>query len=242
LPGFFFQPDGFTEKSNTNKKEGETMKKAPLLAFLIATWFVTAGVASAQPVTLFEATLSPTCEDGSIDPGEECGEPGLSCPPEAPICIDCKCILAVELLYFVATAGDGAVDVRWETASEVDTAGFNLHRSTLEVGPYTLINPEFFAARGGPTSGALYVYTDVDVENGTTYWYKLEDVDTQGYSTFYGPVSATPNPREPWTIASNAEASIIDGGNASSSNSFNAFGMLLAPIGVVLILRFKLRR
>jgi hypothetical protein len=41
-------------------------------------------------------------------------------------------------------------------------------------------------------SGASYVYTDADVVKGVTYYYKLEDVDIHGVSTFHGPVSATP--------------------------------------------------
>ena len=36
---------------------------------------------------------------------------------------------AVTLLYFRATAGADAILVEWETATELDTAGFNLYRS-----------------------------------------------------------------------------------------------------------------
>ena len=40
--------------------------------------------------------------------------------------------------------------------------------------------------------GASYSYIDDTVANGITYYYKLEDVDIYGTSTFHGPVSATP--------------------------------------------------
>jgi hypothetical protein len=98
----------------------------------------------------------------------------------------------IELASFTATAHDGYVLVEWETASEIDNTGFNLWRSEAEAGLYTRLNADLIPARGGPTTGASYSYDDEAVTNGVTYWYKLEDVDIHGVSTFHGPVSATP--------------------------------------------------
>ncbi len=42
-------------------------------------------------------------------------------------------------------------------------------------------------AEGGPTEHANYQYLDADVQPGTTYYYKLEDVDTNGRGTFHFP-------------------------------------------------------
>jgi hypothetical protein len=47
---------------------------------------------------------------------------------------------------------------------------------------------------GDAVPGASYAYTDADVVQGVTYYYKLEDVDVHGVSAFHGPVSATPGP------------------------------------------------
>jgi hypothetical protein len=47
-------------------------------------------------------------------------------------------------------------------------------------------------AQGSADTGVSYDYTDTDVVTGVTYYYKLEDVDIHGVSTFHGPVSATP--------------------------------------------------
>jgi len=96
------------------------------------------------------------------------------------------------LAFFTATGHDGYVLLEWETASEIDNAGFNLWRSEAEAGSYAKLNADLIPARGGPTTWASYSYVDDAIINGVTYWYKLEDVDVHGASTFYGPVSATP--------------------------------------------------
>jgi hypothetical protein len=96
----------------------------------------------------------------------------------------------IQLASFTATPHAGYVLVEWETASEMDNDGFNLWRSEAEAGPYIQLNADLIPARGGPTSGVSYSYDDEAVTNGVTYWYKLEDVDLYGVSTFHGPVMA----------------------------------------------------
>jgi hypothetical protein len=78
------------------------------------------------------------------------------------------------------------------TASEIDNAGFNLYRAESKDGEYVKINSALIPAEGNGTSGATYQYIDKDVKNRTAYYYKLEDIDIYGVSTFHGPVSATP--------------------------------------------------
>lgn len=97
----------------------------------------------------------------------------------------------IALASFTATGHASYMLVEWETASEIDNASFNLWRSEAEAGLYTKLNADLIPARGGPTIGASYSYLDEAVTNGVTYWYKLEDVDLYGVSTFHGPVSAT---------------------------------------------------
>ena len=98
----------------------------------------------------------------------------------------------IELLSFASRWAGSALSIEWETASEIDNAGFYLWRSETEDGQYTCINEALIPAEGGHTWGAEYEYEDFDVEPGLTYYYKLEDIDYSGVSTFHGPVSATP--------------------------------------------------
>jgi len=54
------------------------------------------------------------------------------------------------------------------------------------------MNESFIPALGSPTAGSEYDFVDEWVLNGKRYFYLLEDIDTNGISTFHGPVKATP--------------------------------------------------
>jgi hypothetical protein len=98
----------------------------------------------------------------------------------------------IELASFTATPKSNEVILEWSTESETDNAGFNIYRSESENGQYTKINDTLIPAQGSSTQGASYEFTDKDVQNRKTYYYKLEDIDLNGTSTMHGPVSATP--------------------------------------------------
>jgi len=101
---------------------------------------------------------------------------------------------AITLLDFTATPGSDGVTVTWQTGTEIDNAGFNLYRATDPAGPYTRVNPALIPAKGQAVSGAGYSYLDTAaVETGAIIYYKLEDIDTSGVSTFHGPVDTAPN-------------------------------------------------
>jgi hypothetical protein len=98
----------------------------------------------------------------------------------------------IKLSSFAAIPKSDRIILEWSTASEIDNAGFNLSRAESENGQYTKINTSLIPAKGTSTQGAAYSYTDSDVQNRKTYFYKLEDIDLSGKSTMHGPVSATP--------------------------------------------------
>ena len=85
----------------------------------------------------------------------------------------------------------------WKTAAETDNAGFNIYRSETADGEFVKLNAALIPAKGSVTEGASYTFVDWRTERGKTYYYKLEDVDLAGNTTFHGPVSA-----EPWFILS----------------------------------------
>ena len=99
---------------------------------------------------------------------------------------------AVELVSFSAVGLDGAVDLEWETGTEMDNLGFHLYRSLSEAGPYERITASLIPGLGSSPEGARYGYRDVGRVNGVTYYYELEDVETTGKTKRHGPVSALP--------------------------------------------------
>ncbi|MEW6716764.1 MAG: hypothetical protein AB1345_04575 [Chloroflexota bacterium] len=81
------------------------------------------------------------------------------------------------------------VVVTWETASELETAGFNLYRSTSPEGPFTQINENLLSAQGDPVIGSRYVFTDTQVVAGEWYYYELQEVELDGKAFSQGMVS-----------------------------------------------------
>ena len=97
---------------------------------------------------------------------------------------------AVTLASFTATLVRGNVLVEWETAMEIDTVGFNVWRSEARDSGYVRVNDTLIPSTSpGGVWGNAYSYVDLDVTPGTTYYYKLEELEASGARNWYGPVS-----------------------------------------------------
>ncbi|MBI5676177.1 MAG: putative metal-binding motif-containing protein [Nitrospirae bacterium] len=93
-----------------------------------------------------------------------------------------------ELSYFAASLYKGNVLVKWETTTEIDCAGFNVWRSETENGEHTKLNQSLIPCKG---DGSQYEFIDKTTTKENGYYYKLEDIDLHGTSTFHNPVSVT---------------------------------------------------
>jgi len=76
----------------------------------------------------------------------------------------CDTLTVVSLISIHATRAIDKAILTWSTASEVNNAGFNLYRSEFERGEYVKINTALIPAKGSPTQGAVYEFTDKDVK------------------------------------------------------------------------------
>lgn len=115
-------------------------------------------------------TDTPTPTPISLPTGEGTPTPTPVVPPTA-----------IELLYLEAAPHPSGVELRWETAIELDFVGFHLWRSTdAQRQTATLLTPTLIARRGGGSSGATYTFVDADVTVGQTYTYWLEKVHGDG--------------------------------------------------------------
>ena len=117
---------------------------------------------------------------------------------------------AVWLMSFEAAPSDGAVELSWRTGSELNNLGFHLYRGLSADGPWTRLNSSLIPGQGFSATGAAYVWRDSGLQNGTRYYYRLEDVDSKSGSTFHGPVSAIPQA---------GGAPPVDGGGSASGGS-----------------------
>jgi hypothetical protein len=110
------------------------------------------------------------------------GDPALRMPLYSPT--------ATDLLSFTAeTVPGNRVRLGWETASELDTLGFNLYRQVS--GGEKLVNVELIPTQSsGASRGAVYERIDGPLPSGThVYW--LETVDIRGRATRTGLVSVS---------------------------------------------------
>ena len=57
---------------------------------------------------------------------------------------------------------------------------FNLYRSETDNGEYAKINGSLIPAEGSSTQGTAYEFVDTGVQNGKTYYYKLESINLSG--------------------------------------------------------------
>lgn len=100
--------------------------------------------------------------------------------------------LAATLAGFNALSLAGEVMVTWETASEVNTLGFNILRADSPDGTPVAVNAALIPSQSpGGMQGASYQWIDSNVVVGGSYTYWLEDVDTAGVTTRHDPVTVT---------------------------------------------------
>lgn len=100
--------------------------------------------------------------------------------------------LAINLVSFTASPGPRVIILKWETAAEMGTAGFNLWRQDAGGGETMRVNKSLMPGYGGITWGAAYQVVDRRVSPGRVYTYWLEEVEDSGLASFYGPVTSWP--------------------------------------------------
>jgi hypothetical protein len=102
--------------------------------------------------------------------------------------LQCSNQTYIALSSFDATPYRGKVVLNWTTETEINNAGFNVWRGMR----FTRINDAIIPTEGFPPLGANYDFIDDQVFNGLRYFYLLEDIGSEGKSTFHGPVDAVP--------------------------------------------------
>jgi hypothetical protein len=103
--------------------------------------------------------------------------------------------LPVELTSFNTNCTEVGTEINWQTASEHNSATFEVEKSR-DGNNWSLL--ETVAAAGNSTSLIDYAVTDAEQVSGVVY-YRLNQVDQDGASKIYGPISANCNDEETFT-------------------------------------------
>ncbi len=98
---------------------------------------------------------------------------------------------SVGLTAFFAQASQDTITIVWETESETQNSGYNVYRTEENVDDFGMIvNKVRVNARPIAPLGELggrYTVIDEAAATNITYYYWLEDIDTQGSKTHNGP-------------------------------------------------------
>jgi len=94
--------------------------------------------------------------------------------------------LPVKVSEFVASMKGSSVAINWTTASETNTYGYYVQRSSSSTGTYSTVSP-LISGNGTTLQRHNYSFTDNNVPVGT-YYYRLEEVDLNGKTSFGSPI------------------------------------------------------
>jgi hypothetical protein len=105
---------------------------------------------------------------------------------------------AAVVLYQFASPPE--IQIQWVTATEYNTAGFNLYRSETPDGEYRQINDMLIPSSDDPALGGHYLYLDREVTRGKSYYYVLEDVEYDNIRERHPPITGQAAAVEGWSI------------------------------------------
>ena len=146
-------------------------------------------IAALGTVSTGGGTFSYDVEDTGGDIGGTYTTSGLT---DFPLPVQMTNMMA----YF--STEEGGVKLTWETQSETNCAGFHVWRGESAEGDFTRITTALIPGQGNTSVFHEYSFIDYHVDNGTEYWYKIEEVSTDAAeSKFYDPIRMlfqTPTP------------------------------------------------
>jgi hypothetical protein len=93
--------------------------------------------------------------------------------------------------------------LKWTTASEVNSFGFDVYRGIAEDGPFTRITEDPLLASGTSDEPQSYQFVDDTIDAGVIYFYYVEEISSSGNREKFTPVFAS---RAKGTAPANADA------------------------------------
>lgn len=100
--------------------------------------------------------------------------------PGVKIYLDSEEPLPVKLSSFKAVHTAAGAVLSWTTESELDNAGFNILRSSIQTGDFKQVNTKLIAGAGTTGIRTEYTWTDTTAKPNTVYYYRIVDVSHAG--------------------------------------------------------------
>ncbi|HRU91457.1 MAG TPA: T9SS type A sorting domain-containing protein [Candidatus Marinimicrobia bacterium] len=126
--------------------------------------------------------------------------------------------LPISLTSFTAQSRSQSVVLSWTTESEIENLGFIIEKQKKEDGRWAEIASyamnEALQGHGSTSEAHEYFYTDAAVIPGTTYLYRLGDVDYKGKVTWHKAVEVK-------VEAENSQVPLVFGLKSAYPNPFN---------------------
>ena len=112
--------------------------------------------------------------------------------------------LPVELISFTASVNNDEVILYWETATELNNFGFEIHRAVVS-GQLTedWMNIGFVEGHGNSNSAKNYSYADNSVRAGQSYAYRLKQIDFDGKFKYSSIVDVEVSAPQVFSLAQN---------------------------------------
>ena len=79
--------------------------------------------------------------------------------------------------------------IRWTTASEVDSFGFDVFRGENAEGPFERLNAKPIAGAGTSDESHAYAYVDDTIDPAKEYYYYVESISIDGVREKFTPVN-----------------------------------------------------
>jgi|GEM_PF-5991038 len=89
--------------------------------------------------------------------------------------------IPVELTSFSVSNLNNGVQLRWETATEINNYGFDIQRSD-NLSTWNKVG--YVPGHGTTTETQKYQFVDSDIKNSDTYYYRLKQIDYNGNSKY----------------------------------------------------------
>ena len=94
----------------------------------------------------------------------------------------------VELSSFAASVNQSVVNLKWQTATEVNNYGFEVERKSNDNKSTEWVKISFVEGSGNSNSPKDYSFADKNITGGSKFSYRLKQIDNDGTFTYSGKV------------------------------------------------------